>query len=80
MIYLGQSQWPRGLRRGSAAERLLGLRVRIPPGHGYLSLVNVVYCAVRGLCDELITRSEGYYKVYICLNVISYNSRYLHLQ
>ena len=27
-----RSQWPRGLRRGSAAARLLGLRVRIPPG------------------------------------------------
>jgi hypothetical protein len=25
-------QWPRGLRRGSAAERLLGSWVRIPPG------------------------------------------------
>jgi hypothetical protein len=28
----GRSQWPRGLRRRSAAERLLGLWVRIPPG------------------------------------------------
>ena len=28
----GRSQWPRCLRRGSAAARLLGLRVRIPPG------------------------------------------------
>jgi hypothetical protein len=27
-----QSKWPRGLRRGSAAASLLGLRVRIPPG------------------------------------------------
>jgi len=27
-----RSQWPRGLRRASAASRLLGLRVRIPPG------------------------------------------------
>ena len=27
-----QSQWPRGLRRGSAAARLLGLWARIPPG------------------------------------------------
>ena len=27
-----QSQWPRGLRCASAAARLLGLRVRIPPG------------------------------------------------
>ena len=26
-----QSQWPRGLRRWSAAARLLGVRVRIPP-------------------------------------------------
>jgi hypothetical protein len=28
----GGSQRPRGLRRGSAAARLLGLWVRIPPG------------------------------------------------
>jgi len=28
--------------RGSAAARLLGLRVRIPPGHACLSLVNVL--------------------------------------
>ena len=27
-----RSRWPRGLRRGSAAARFLGLRVRIPPG------------------------------------------------
>ena len=27
-----RSLWPPGLRRGSAASRLLGLRVRIPPG------------------------------------------------
>jgi hypothetical protein len=31
-LYLGRPQWPRGLRRGSTAARLLGLRVRIPPG------------------------------------------------
>ena len=29
--YLFISQWPSGLRRGSAAARLLKLRVRIPP-------------------------------------------------
>jgi hypothetical protein len=37
------------LRRGSAAARLLGLRVRIPPGWGgawILFLVNVVCCQV----------------------------------
>jgi hypothetical protein len=41
-----QSQWPRGLRRGSTAVRLLGLWVRIPPVHGYLSLVSIVCCQV----------------------------------
>ena len=43
-IYICRSQWPRGLRRGSAAARLVGLWVRIPPGHGYLSVVIVVCC------------------------------------
>jgi hypothetical protein len=53
------SQWPRGLRRGSAATQLLGLRVRIPPGHGCLSLVNVVCCQVdvSALGVSLIQRS-----------------------
>jgi hypothetical protein len=41
-----RSQWPRGLRRGSLAVRLLGLWVRIPPGRGCLSLVSVVCCQV----------------------------------
>ena len=36
------SQWPRDLRRRSAAARLLRLRVRIPPRHGCLSVVSVV--------------------------------------
>jgi hypothetical protein len=31
-ISKSRSQWQRGLRRGSAAARLLWLRVRIPPG------------------------------------------------
>ena len=41
-----RSQWPRGLRRRSAAARLLRLWVRIPPGHGCLSVVSVVCCQV----------------------------------
>jgi len=32
--------------RGSAAARLLVLQVPIPPGHGCLSLVNIVCCQV----------------------------------
>ena len=30
-VQIRRSQWPRGLRRGSSAARLLVLRVRIPP-------------------------------------------------
>jgi len=41
-----RSRWPLGLRRGSAAVRLLGLWFRIPPGLGCLSLVSVVCCEV----------------------------------
>jgi hypothetical protein len=44
--YLSRSQYPRGLRRGSVAARLLGLRVRIPPGPWMFSLVSVVCCQV----------------------------------
>ena len=54
-----RSQWPRSLRRRSAAARLRRLRVRIPDkGMDYLSVVCVVCCAGTGLCDELITRPE----------------------
>ena len=42
----GWLQRPRGLRLGSAAACLLGLQVRIPPGHGYLSVVTAVCCQV----------------------------------
>jgi hypothetical protein len=38
-----RSQWPRSLRRGSAAARLQGLRVRIPQC-AWLSVVIVVCC------------------------------------
>jgi hypothetical protein len=45
--------------------RSLGLLVRIPPGHGCLSLVSVVLSG-RGLCDGLITRPEESYRLW-CL-------------
>jgi hypothetical protein len=44
LTMLDRSYWPSGLRRGSAASRLLGLWVRIPPGHGWMSVVGVVFC------------------------------------
>jgi len=52
-------QWERGLRRWSAAARLLRLWVRIPPG-AWMSVVSVVLSG-RDLCDELITRPEEFY-------------------
>ena len=42
----GWAQWPRGLRRGSAAARLLGLWVRIPRGRIDVCLLWVL-CVVR---------------------------------
>ena len=45
-IYCSRSQRPRGLRCWFAAARLMGLWVRIPLGHGCLSLMEVVCCQV----------------------------------
>ena len=47
--------------RGSTDARLLGSRVRIPPG-AWISLVCCVLLG-RGLCDGLITRSVYCYRV-----------------
>ena len=55
------SQGPRGLRRGSAAARLLRSWVRIPPG-SWLSICCVL--SGRGLCDELTTRPEESYRLW----------------
>ena len=55
------TQRPRGLRRGSAPARLLGMWVRIPPGD-----MDVCLCilAGRGLRDELITLPEEFYRLW----------------
>jgi hypothetical protein len=42
LTFCCRSRWSRGLRRGSAAARLLGLRVRIPRGE--LGCLSVVCC------------------------------------
>jgi hypothetical protein len=51
--------WPRVLRRGFAASRLLGLWVRIPPGAWMFVCCECCVLAGRGLCDGLITRTEA---------------------
>jgi hypothetical protein len=60
----GRSQWPRGLRRGSAAARLLGLLGRIPPGALMYFCCECYALSGRGLCVGLITRPEESYRVW----------------
>ena len=66
MIFCGEKKniyWPiavapRGLRRGSTAGRLLGLRVHIP-----LGAMDVCELSGGGLCDGLINHPEELYRV-----------------
>jgi hypothetical protein len=62
--FISRSQWPRCLRRRSAAARLLRLWFRILPG-AWLSVL-CEYCVLSGrvLCDELITCPEGSYRLW----------------
>ena len=58
------SRWPRGLRRRSAAARLLRLWVRIPPGAWEVVCSECCALSGRGLCDEQITRPEESYHLW----------------
>ena len=60
-LYRCRSQWPRGLRRRSAAARLLKSWVRNPPGAWMFVCCECCVLSGRGLCDELITRPEESY-------------------
>jgi hypothetical protein len=61
---LCRSQWPRGLSRGSATTRLMGMRVRIPPAAW--KPVSCECCVLSGrvLCVGLITRTEESYRLW----------------
>ena len=59
-----RSQWPRGLRRRSAAARLLKSWVRIPPGAWMFVRCECCVLSGRGLPDELITRPEESYRLW----------------
>jgi len=59
-----RSQWPRGLRRRSAAARLLGLWVRIPPGAWMYLSCECCVLSGRGLCDGLITHPVESYRLW----------------
>ena len=58
-----RSQWPRGLRRGSATARLLRSWLRIPPGAWMFVCCECCVLSGRGLCDELVTRPEESYRL-----------------
>jgi len=59
-----RSQWPRGLRRRSAAARLLRLWVRIPMGAWMSVRCECCVLSGRGLCDKLITRPEESHRLW----------------
>ena len=64
LCILCRSQWPRGLRRRSAAAGLLSLWVRIPPEAWIVVCCECCVLSGRGLCDGLITRPEESYRVW----------------
>jgi len=59
-----RSQWPRGLRRRSAAAHLLRLWLRIPQGASMFVCCECCVLSGRGLCDELITLPENSYRLW----------------
>ena len=59
-----RSQWPLGLKRRSAAARLLRSWVRIPPGAWMFVCCECCVLSGRGLCDELFTRPEESYRMW----------------
>ena len=56
-----RSEWPRGLRRRSAATRLPRSCVRIPPRAWMFVCCECCVLSCGGLCDGLITRPEESY-------------------
>jgi hypothetical protein len=64
LLILRQSQWPRGLRRDSAAAGLLELRVRISLGARLFVFCECCVLSGRGLCVGLITRPVESYRVW----------------
>jgi hypothetical protein len=54
----------RGRRRGTVTARLLGLRVRIPPGTWMFVSCDCCVLSGRGLCVGLITRPEESYRMW----------------
>jgi hypothetical protein len=61
-LLLCRSQWPRDLRRRTAAALLLRSWIRISPGAWMFVCCVCCVLSGRGLCDEPITRPEESYR------------------
>jgi hypothetical protein len=70
--FVRRSQFPRGLRRGPAVARLLGLLVRIPSGSWMSVSRECCVLSGRGLCVGVIRRPEESYRVW-CVWVWSWS-------
>jgi len=64
LIHYIKYRWPRGLRCRSAAARLLGSWVRIPPGACMSVFCECCVFSGRDRCDGLITRPEESYRLW----------------
>jgi hypothetical protein len=62
-LVFGLSRWPCYIRRGSAATRLLGLRVRITPRTWMFFCCKCCALSGRGLCETFITHPEESYRL-----------------
>ena len=62
--FKSRSQWPCGLRRRSAAARILRMCVRIPWEAWKFACCECCVLSDRGLCVELITRPEESYRLW----------------
>jgi hypothetical protein len=69
-IYICRSQCPRGLRRGSAAARLLGLCVRIPPVAWMSVSCECCVLSGRGSLRRADHSPRGVLPSVVCLSVI----------
>jgi hypothetical protein len=70
-----RSQWPRNLRRGSSAPRLVGLSVRISPRAWMSVFCECCVLSGRGLLHRADHSSRGVLPSVVCLNVIAKNER-----
>ena len=78
--FVSRSQWPRGITRGSAADRLLGLRVRTSPGAlMFFSYECCMFYRYRPLRRADPSSRGTLPSVYASLSVIRCGSNPLHL-